>query len=350
MNFKAQRFVSPVLRKFFPSEDRLPDGGKPSRTMASVLVALIATSVAPALAQTQAKYPADIMRMVVTFAAGGPNDILARLLAPEMASFLGTTVIVENKPGANTQIGTEDVARARSDGSSVLLTSFAVAFLPITNKGMRLDVTKDLTPITRLVDGPTLMVVNKAFPAKNFQEFLVYAKANPGKLNFAVTGAGDLFAGELLKLMANFSTETVRFGGIGQAVQGILGGEIHYVFATPGAVNAQLDSGALRALAVTSRQRIVSRPDIPTIAESGVPDFQFMTWASLFGPAGMPRPLVDRLNKAAIDALKTPNVRQGTARLGVEMAGTSPEDFAKFLSSEVGLWTRVAQQTNVKFE
>jgi tripartite-type tricarboxylate transporter receptor subunit TctC len=318
-----------------------------ARTLA---VALPVMAAAGALAQ--GAYPNRQITIVVAFSAGGSTDIVARLVAEEMRRTWGQPVVVDNKPGAGGNIGTAIVAKAKPDGYTLLMGSVGPLAINATlYDKMPYDNLRDFMPISLVVHVPNMLVVNpKAMPVNSFAEFVALLKANPGKYFFASTGTGTSshLSGELLKTMAGVDVTHVPYKGA-VALNDLLSGEqVHFMFATIPSVIELVRSGRLRALAVTSKERSAAVPDIPTVAESGFPDFEASSWFGLLGPAELPREVVTKLQAEVERALKIPELRSRLVQLGADPVGSTPEEFGAYMRAETAKWAKVVKASGAK--
>jgi len=291
-------------------------------------------------------WPTKPIRMVVTFAAGGGTDVVARIVAPKLSEALGQQVVVDNRPGAGGLIGTEIVAKAAPDGYTLLLgAAGATTIAPhiFGKEKVSYDVLKDLQPITLVATVPFIVTVNPAVPAKTLQELIAYAKANPKKLNFGSSGNGGSphLAGELFDRMAGVEMVHVPYKGLAPAITDLLGGQIQLVFADVGLVVQHIKAGRLRALAVTSEQRVAALPDVPTVAESGVPGYAAATWYGLIAPAGMPQPIVQRLSTEMQKIMAMPDVRAQLVAAGNEVPNMSMDQFAMLVRDDYRKWQKL---------
>ena len=293
------------------------------------------------------------VRILVGAPAGGSTDTLARSLAVSMGPALGRNVIVENKPGAGGNIGGDFVARSAPDGYTLLLAAAGPTVInPSLYANMPFNPAKDLTAITCIEKEHNLMVVTKSLPAKTLQEFLQYARANPGKLSFGSPGNGSpaQLAGELLKQRAGLQAEHVPYKGTGPAVTDLVAGHIDFMIDNMPALLPQVKAGTIRALAVPSDQRASAAPDIPTFDEAGQAGFVVMAWKGLMSPAGTPPAVVDRLHAAVVKALQDPQLRTRFQELGAEPLGSSPAEFAKQIADETVWWGKLVQSTGTKIQ
>ena len=295
-------------------------------------------------------YPTRSVRMIVPFAPGGSNDIMARLLGQKLTEAFGQQFIVDNRPGASGIIGTEIAAKATPDGQTLLVMSLTLAVNPSLHRKLPYDTEKDLAPITVIAAAPLMLVVHPSLPAKSTQEFIAYAKANPGKLNFGSGGPGSTphLAGELLKTMAGIQMTHVPFKGGGPALSALVGGEIQLMLENIPSTLPYVQSGRLRALAATSRKRSPMVPDLPTLDESGVKGYELVGWNGLFAPGGTPKAIVTKLYDASVKALEQSDVKKRLAAMGAEAGGNSPAEFRKFLQAEIVKWAKVVKASGMK--
>ncbi|MBO9327727.1 tripartite tricarboxylate transporter substrate binding protein [Achromobacter xylosoxidans] len=303
--------------------------------------------------QAAAAYPDKPVRLIVPFAPGGSTDILGRLLAEALHPILGQPVIVENKPGAGGNIGGDYVARAAPDGYTLLLAAAGPTVInPSLYANMPFNPAKDLAPISCLEREHNLMVVNKSLPAKNLQEFLQYARSNPGKLSFGSPGNGSpaQLAGELLKQQAGLQAVHVPYKGTGPAITDLVAGHIDFMIDNMPALLPQVKAGSLRALAVPSDQRATAAPDIPTFDEAGQKGFVVMAWKGLMAPAGTDPAVIERLHAAVVKALQDPTLRARFQELGAEPLGSTPAEFAKQIADETAWWGKLVQSTGTRIQ
>ncbi len=313
--------------------------------------AVIVCASAPGLAF--AAYPDKPIRLIIPFAPGGSTDILGRIMADALHPILGQPVIVENKPGAGGNIGGDYVARSAPDGYTLVMAAAGPTVInPSLYKNMTFSPTKDLAPITCIAREHNVMVVGKAVPAKTLQEFLEYARQNPGKLSFGSPGNGSpaQLAGELLKQKTGIQMEHVPYKGTGPAVTDLIAGHITVMIDNMPALLPQVKAGSLRALAIPSDARATADPSIPTFTEAGMPGFVVMAWKGLMAPAGTPPDIINKLNAATLQALKDPKLRSRLADLGAEPLGNSPEAFAKQIAEETIWWGDLVKSTGTKIE
>jgi tripartite-type tricarboxylate transporter receptor subunit TctC len=296
-------------------------------------------------------YPSKPIRFVVPYPPGGPLDTVARLLGAKVAESTGQAVVVDNKPGAGGNIGAEIVARSPADGYTILMGAVAThAINPSLYKSIAYDPVKDFAPITQVASTPNVLVVNPNVPARDVKEFIAYAKANPGKLNFGSgsTGSAGHLAGELFKSMAGVDMAHIPYKGAAPAMQDLVAGQVQLMFDNWSSSRGQVQGGRIRALAVTTAKRSALAPDLPTIAESGLPGFDISTWFGIFAPAGTPKPALDRLHAEFVKALALPDVREKMANLGAEPVGNSPEEFAAYIRAEAEKYAKVIRASGAK--
>ena len=304
---------------------------------------LIATT--PAVAQS--------VRFVVGFTPGGPSDILARALGAKLTDTLGQTVVVENRPGAGGNLAAEVVAKSPPDGNTWLLGNNSIL---ATNQALYshlgYDPVKDFAPVALVAIQPNILVVYPSVPAHSVKELIAYAKANPGKLNYASTGAGVAahLSAELFKTMAGVDMVHVPYKGAQPALTDVIAGQCQLMFATSASVIPYIKAGRLRALAVTTSKRSPSLPDLPTVAEAGVPGFESITWHGVVVPSATPAATVERLNRAINSALKDKELSGRLEALGAEIAGGTPQDFATYIQREIPKWTKVVKDSGAKAE
>lgn len=301
-------------------------------------------------ALAEAAYPARPITMVVTFAAGGSSDVLARAAAASMSRGLGQQIAVDNRPGAGGQIGAESVAHAKPDGYTVLFgTNGTLGIGPALYKHLRYDPAHDLAPVGILHKLPLLLIVNPSVPAKNLQELIAYARKNPGKLSFASAGVGSVshLAGELFKQEARIDILHVPYKGGGAAVPDLIAGRVSMMLETIPNALPLARSGQMRAIAVTTKERSTAAPDIPTLAESGLPDFDVSAWTGLFVPAGTPEAVIDRLNAETRKIASDPQYVGLVHKMATNVASSSPQEFGEFVRDDVARWNKVITNAGI---
>lgn len=312
------------------------------------LVAAAALALLSAIAAAQT-YPARPVHLIVGFAPGGSTDVFARALAIPLARELGQPVIVENKPGAGSSIAADQVSKATPDGYAMLLSPpSGYSVNPALNP--KLDYQKNLLPVTLLGNSPLVVVVNASSPIKSIKDLVDAAKAAPGKLNYATSGNGSAphFCAALFMQLAHVDLVHIPYKGGAESVQSVLAGDAQVTFATPPTVLGLVQSGRLRALAVTSRNRSPFMPDIPGMAEAGLPDYDLSSWYGLFLPAGTPPAIVKTVFDAATKAVQQPDVKAVLQREGTEVVlSSSPQDFAQYLADDTQFWVRLVKQSGI---
>jgi tripartite-type tricarboxylate transporter receptor subunit TctC len=304
----------------------------------------------PALAQT---YPNRAITLVIPFAPGGSTSIVGRGIADKMSELLGEKVVVDNRPGAGGTVGTKAVAKSEPDGYTLVLGyTGTLAIGPSLYKNAGYDPRKDFAPIGLIGNAPNSLVVHPSFPAKTIAELIAYAKANPGKVNFGSAGAGTVshITGEYFATSAGIKLVHIPYKGTGPALTDLLGGHIPMAFAPIPASHPNVTAGALRALAVTSTTRSSLLPDVPTIAESVLPGFDASLYYGLAAPAGTPRSIIDKLNKALRDALASAEVKRQLTQDGTEITPGTPEDYAAFIDKDEKKWSQLVKASGVEQE
>jgi tripartite-type tricarboxylate transporter receptor subunit TctC len=307
-----------------------------------------AAVAAPTLAWSET-YPVRPVHMVVGFAAGGGADIMARLIGQGLTERLGQQIVVDNRPGAGTNIATEVVAKAAPDGYTLLLANSPNAINTTLYDNLSFDFTRDVVPVASIGRVPLVMVVNPALPAKTVPEFIAYAKANPGKVNMGSGGNGapDHMSGELFKAMAGVGILHVPYRGVAPAIADLLGGQVQVIFGTMPAVIALVKSGKLRALAVTTAARSDQLPDVPAIGEF-VPGYEASQWYGIGAPKGTPAEAIGRLNRETNAVLADPKMQARLAELGASVLPGSPADFGKLIADETAKWAKVVKLSGAK--
>ncbi len=295
------------------------------------------------------EFPARTVRIVVPFTPAGPVDILGRVIAERLASRWKAGVIVENRPGAGTVIGTEFVAKAPPDGYTILLAVTSHAVNATLVEKLPFDPVKDFAPVALAATAQNILAVNPSVKAHTVAELVALAKANPGKLNAGSPGKGTTLhlAAEMLKSMAGIDFTIIHYKGAQPALNALLSGEVDFMF-DAGTVLPHAQAGKLRVLAVTGPKRSPFLPEAPTMVESGLPGFKVVSWYGFLGPAGTPRPVIDALNFAVNDALLEPDVRARIGRINLEPAGGTPEDLDRYIKDQIAMWRSVIRTAGVK--
>ncbi|MDO8876084.1 MAG: tripartite tricarboxylate transporter substrate binding protein [Pseudolabrys sp.] len=320
------------------------------RSVAAVAVAALAFVSAPAQAQD---YPNKPIHFIVPAAAGGPTDVTTRLLAQKMSETLGQPVVVEARPGGGGNIGADVVARAAPDGYTILMATIGTHAINQTlYKKLSFDPIKDFTPISLVVQYPLLLVVNPSVPAKSVKELIDYAKANPGKLNRAHGGSGTSMhlSGELFVHQAGIDMPQVPYKGSAPALTDMIGNHVQVMFDSMITALPQVKAGKLRALAVTGAQRSPVVPDVPTVAEAGLPGYSATGWIGVVGPAKLPPAIANKLQGAIAKALADPEVRKTLINQAAEPIASTPAEFAKFIDGETAKWAIAVRGANLSIE
>jgi tripartite-type tricarboxylate transporter receptor subunit TctC len=312
----------------------------------ALLVGLLAFA-SPASAQT---YPDRPITLVVPYPAGGGNDVLGRLVAERMSKALGATIVVENRGGAGGTVATRQVAKSAPDGYTILIATSSLAINPALYPTIGYDPIKDFAPIGLLASGANVALVHPSVPANSIKELIDLAKKNPGKLNFASTGSGSSvhLAAELFAAMAGIKINHVPYRGSGPALNDLLGGHVSMMFATVPSSAGIVSGGKVRALGVSSTKRLAAFPDLPTIAEAGLPGYAAELHYGLVAPAGTPRPIIDKLNAALRSALEDTALRERLAREGAVPLPSTPEEYATDIAAEEKMWGKIIHDAGVK--
>ena len=315
--------------------------------------AAIAGALLPFVAHAQApEWPSRPVRFIVPYPPGGPTDIMGRIIAQAVQGPLGQPFVVENRAGANGLIGSEHAARAAPDGSTFLVNASAHVIVPHLTPNMPIDVLADFAPVTNIAAVPLWLVVNPALPVRSVAEFIAYARANPGRIAYASSSQGGAphLAGELFKLMTGTDLVHVPYRGSGPAGQDLIAGTVQAMFDSVPASAGAVRDGRLRALAVTTRNRIAPFPDLPTIAEAGVPGYEISTWYGIWAPARTPPAIIARVQQAVATAARNPETRARFDALGAEPVADSPEDYARFVRAEYDRWGKLVRDARIKLD
>jgi tripartite-type tricarboxylate transporter receptor subunit TctC len=299
-----------------------------------------------------ANYPNKPIRLIVGYAPGGATDIVARSIAIKLQETLGQTVIVENRAGAGSNIASEFVARSAPDGYTLLLGTIANATNMTAYKNLGYDTMRDFIHITQTMTAPSVLALHPSVPAKNLREFVALAKQNPGKMAFSSSGSGGSphLAGELLKLRGNIDLIHVPYKGAAPAMSDLLGGQVQMSFQTALSAIPHLKSGKLNVIAVASKKRMGILPNVPTMAEAGMADFEVSSWNGLFAPAKTPTPIVNALYNATIKALNTQDIKDKMEAQGAEPVGSTPDEFKAFVKAEIDKWEQVIIKSGAKMD
>ena len=309
--------------------------------LAALCLAVVAL---PSLAQ---QYPTRAIKIIVPFGPGGFTDVAARILQKELAPAIGQPIVIENKPGAGSTIGTSEVAKGQPDGYTLVMISTAHVISPHLYKAMPYDALKDFTPVMKLAEGPYVLVVHPSLPVRSVAELISLARAQPNTIDYASSGNGSAqhLVGALFATMAGAPISHVPYKGSAQAMNDILGGQVKVSFV--GVPNAlpNLTSGKLKALAVSTRKRYADLPDVPTLEEAGVKGYDATIWLALLAPPGTPREIVQKLNTSITQILSTPDAKKLMASAGVDVATSSPEELAALMQAEFDRWGKVVRDT-----
>lgn len=318
----------------------------PSRRRLIVAAGTALCLIAPTFAQTPGPaYPTKPVKLVVPYPPGGPTDIVARLVAQKLSEQMGQPFIIDNRPGAGANTGAEMVARSAPDGYTLVVATTAHAINPSLFKNLGYSISKDFAPVSQLTSGPLVIVANPALPVKNITELIALAKSKPGELNFASSGNGQSthLSAELFASMAGVKMNHIPYKGSAPALTDTMGGQTHLMFDTMLSAMPHVKGGKLKALAVTSATRSPVAPDVPTVAESGLPGYEAIAWNGLLAPAGTPPEVVARLNAELKKALASPDVKDKFEAQGFAASWTTPTDFGRFLTVEVDKWAKVVK-------
>ena len=318
------------------------------RIAVGALIAVV-TGATTTVASAQA-YPTKPIRMIVPFAPGGGTDHLARTLAKRMGDVFEQTIVVDNRAGAGGIVGTDLAAKAPADGHTFLMTSSAHTIIPATYGKLPYEPLKDFAPISLLTAQPYLMVVHPSVPATSVKEFIALAKSRPGKMNYASGGTGTAphLAGELLKSIAGIDLVHVPYKGGGPAVTAVVGSEVSVLFSSLPTTLPQVNAGRLRMLAISSLKRSAVVPALPTLAESGVPDFEVINWYGFIALARTPRRIIDKLNETAVRELRSPDMLARLTSEGTDAVGGTPEHFGEYIAKELAKWDKLGRAVGLR--
>ncbi len=319
---------------------------------ATPMLWILLLGIAATGAQAQADYPTRPLRLVSPSSAGGGSDIIARVIAPRLGERLGQQVIVENRPGAGTVIGSDHVAKAAPDGYTLLLGLSTLATNPALRKSMPYDAVRDLAPITQVAQSPNVLVVHPSIPVKSVKELIAFVRARPGELTFASAGLGTNphMTFELFRSMAKLDVVHVPYKGSAPAITDLVGGHVAMMSATALTGIPQIRAGRLRGLAVTSAKRSASAPELPTLAEAGVPGYEATQWYGVLAPANTPAGVVKRLHAELVHVLQLAEVKERFSADGAEPVGDTPEAFGRFIRAEIEKWAQVARDAGIPRE
>ncbi|MEF7612953.1 tripartite tricarboxylate transporter substrate binding protein [Aquincola sp. MAHUQ-54] len=319
------------------------------RTLLAATAGLAAAPLA-GIAHAQGTYPAKPVRWVVPFPPAGAMDVIARTLGEQMGRQLGQTFVIENRPGAGGNIGSQDVARSPADGYTMMIVANGMAVNRYLYTRLAYDPVKDFAPVSLVAVVPNVLVVPAAHPARTVADVIRLAKAEPGRFTYASAGNGTSIhlAGELFASMARLDVLHVPYKGSGPAVTDLIGGQVDMMFDSITSARPHIESGRLRALGVTTAARSSALPDVPTIAEAGLPGYELSPWFAVYVPAGTPAPVIDKLNGALLAAMRLPEVKARFAAIGAEAVGGSPKQLAAHLEAEMAKWGRIIAERGIR--
>jgi len=319
--------------------------------VARLIVAFLALLIGATQVLAQ-QYPAKPVRLILPFPPGGSTDLLGRALAEKLGETLGQSVVPENRPGAGGNIGAEAAARSAPDGYTLVLCAPSLAISPSLYSKLNYDPVRDLVPVALVANIPNLFVLHPAVPARSLAELAQYARDNPGKLNFGTGGPGtsNQLAADMFRSLTKTNVVLVPYKGAETAMLALLAGQVQMVVIGPPAAAPHVRSGKLRALAVLAKERYPGMPDVPTAAESGMPEFEVDTWYGVLAPAGTPGEIVARLNAELTRLMQSKEMRDRLATMGIEPMTSTPAEFGEFLKSEIAKWAKVVKESGAKVE
>ena len=333
-----------------PSKRPIPVFGRklPRRLAGIVLASLVAASVC---AQDDAarNFPGKPIRVIVGYAAGGGNDIVMRIIAPRMAEGLGQSVIIENKPGAQSIVAAEYVAKAAPDGYTLLMgPTGPIAMNPATYSRLPYSPLRDFVPISMIGSFPLILVVNPALPIRSVKDLVDWAKANPDKANYGASAAPFQLASELLNLRTGARFAHIPYKGSNESINAVMSSQVTMTISDPPPATGPLQGGRVRGLAVTSATRHPAWPDLPTMAEAGIPDLEIVLWSGLLAPAGTPAAIIRKLQDEVARVVKLAEIRERLAGIAVDPVGNTSEEFARIIAADIAKWTAVAKAANIR--
>jgi tripartite-type tricarboxylate transporter receptor subunit TctC len=319
--------------------------------VAILILPLAALMPGSALAQADA-YPNKPLRFILPFPPGGGTDILGRIISERLAANLGQPVVIENRGGAGGNVGAETAAKSAPDGYTIVLVAPSLAISPSLYSRLNYDPVKDFAPVSLVATVPNVMITHPSVPAQTLREFIALAKSKPGSMNFGSGGNGtsNHLAGELFNIVAGVKLVHVPYKGVNLAMNDVLSGEVHLVVIGIPAAAPHIKAGKLRALALIAPQRSPALPEVPTVAEAGLPDFEVTTWYGVLAPAGTPRPIVTRLNAELVKIMHAPELKERLASLATDPATSTPEEFAAYIKQEIAKWAEVVRKAGLKAE
>ena len=302
-------------------------------------------------APAQQPYPTKPIRFIVPYAPGGPTDVLARMIGQKLSERWGQPVIVDNRPGANTMIGTETLAKAPPDGYTIMMMAIAHAIIP-NLLPTPYDPIKDFAPVTSVASGELILVLHPSVPASNLQELIALAKSRPGRLNYASasTGGPPHLAGELFDILTGVKTQHIPYKGAGPAITDLIGGQVQMMFSPADAALPHIRSGRLKPIAVTGKSRSPITPNVPTFSEAGLPGFGVRNWFGILAPARTPKAIVDQLSAEIGRIVALPEIRERLISQGMDPFVSTPEEFAALIKSDLALYGKVIKSNNIKLE
>src|ERR1700744_2549495 len=317
--------------------------------MVRTLLIGLSVLVAPMVASAQ-DFPNRQIRLIVPFPPGGPNDIIARLVGQRMSELFKQSIIIDNRSGQGGALGTDVIAKAAPDGYTIGITSASSIVISPTMEKVAYDPRKDLAPVTLVTTVPEMLVVASNVPANNMAELVALAKAQPGKLNFASAGVGGLphRAGGLVKLPAKIDIVHVPYRGAAPAINDLLGQQVQMTFLDLPVILPQIKAGNLKPIALGARERPKQAPDVPTTAEVGMPDLLIENWYGMVGPAGLPREILDKINRVAVEAMSDPSVKDKLTDQGLTLVPQTPEEFRAFIATEAAKWSNVVKKAGLE--
>lgn len=303
-------------------------------------------------ALAQQDYPSRSIHFIVPFPPGGSTDPSARLIGQKLAENWGQQVIVENRPGGNTVIGTEAAAKSAPDGYTILLLSTTQLGLPSLNPKLPYDINKDFVAVAAISSTPNVLVLHPSVPANNLQEFIALAKAKPGQLNYGTSGNGSAIhiSTELFNMVAGTKLQHIPYKGSGLVVSDLIGGQIQLSFQTPVAIIVHVKSGRLRAIATSGETRFAALPDVPTFAEAGLPGYDYKGWFGVLAPAGTPKEIIGKLSAEITKVLRAPDIKEKLLRQGMDPLILTPDEVSALIKTDIAKYARIIKAANIKFE
>ena len=325
-------------------------GGKLLRALCAFLLAGVVSAPLPVSAQTPDAWPSKPVRLILPFPPGGGTDILGRLISERLTAGLGQPVVTENRGGAGGNVGAEAAARSAPDGYTIVLVAPSLAISPSLYSKLNYDPVRDFAPVSLVATVPNVMITHPSVPAQTLAEFIQLAKTKPGGMNFGSGGSGtsNHLACELFNIVAGVKLVHVPYKGVNLAMQDVLSGQIHFVVIGVPAAAPHIKAGRLRALALVAPRRSAALPEVPTVAEAGLRDFEVTTWYGILAPAGTPRPIVTRLNAEIVRIMHVQEMKDRLASMATDPVTSTPEEFADYIVREIGKWGEVVRQAGLK--